>query len=253
LFSRVEVRSGRRARGRIADVLAQILSRGQHIESQLSVVARQNPVVDWLLAMLQELPEEDAPVTYWLIGIITGVFIIEIGMTRLYGLPRIQVFSTGLFGVYPTIAWTVSPILHRDPLHWFASVVGLVFLGAAVERHWARRRYLGFLLIAGYGATAAGVVSMRLFTDSQLAYYGTSGIVFALAGFALVHLPWSHLRVTKVEWFGALVGGVALLQVIFDPFTGPYLHPGWINGGHLAGFVIGALAGRYNWSGCDLR
>lgn len=223
------------------------------IKSRLSELARSNPLVNWLLEMIQEIPEEDAPVTYSLIGVITGIFVIEIGMTKVYGLSQIQVFSTGLFGVYPTVAWILAPLLHRGPLHWIASVVGLVFLGTAVERHWPRLRYIGFLLLAGYGATAAGVLVMRAFTDSQLAFYGTSGIVFALAGFALVHLPWSHLRVTRVEWFASFVGVIALLQLLIDPLTGPYFDPHWINGGHTAGFVIGGVAAWRNWNRCDLK
>jgi membrane associated rhomboid family serine protease len=228
-------------------------SQGLQVISWLSEVARSNPVVDWLLEMVQEIPEEDAPVTYSLICLITIVFIIEIGMTLFYGLPQIHIFSTGLFGVYPTVGWIAAPLLHRGVLHWISSVGGLVFLGTAVERHWPRWRFLGFLLIAGYGATAAGALVMRAFTESQLAFYGTSGIVFALAGFALIHLPWSHIRVTRVEWFAAFIGVVALLQVIAEPLTGPYFDPYWINGGHAAGFVIGGMAARYDWHNCNLR
>jgi membrane associated rhomboid family serine protease len=228
-------------------------SRSVQVISWLSRLARRNPVVDWLLEMVQGIPEEDAPVTYSLICLITIIFIIEIGMTLFYGLPQIRIFSTGLFGEYPTAGWIAAPLLHRGLLHWIASVGGLLFLGTAVERHWSRWRFVGFLLIAGYGATAAGALVMRAFTKSQLAFYGTSGIVFALAGFALIHLPWSHSRVTRVEWFAAFIGVVALLQVIVDPLTGPYFDPYWINGGHMAGFVIGGMATRYDWHNCDLK
>lgn len=233
--------------------LTQRLTKSFHVKSQLSELARSNPVVAWLLEMFHELPEEDAPVTYSLIGVITGIFIIEIGMTQFYGFPHIRVFSTGIFGVYPMVAWIASPFLHSGLLHWIASVIGLVFLGTAVERHWPRWRYIGFLVVAGYGATAVGAVVMRAFTDSQLAFYGTSGIVFALAGFAFLHLPSSHLRLTRVEWFAAFIGIVAFLHVITDPLTGPYFDPHWINGGHAAGFVIGGLAARYDWNHCNLK
>lgn len=223
------------------------------IKPWLSEIAQRYPLVNWLLEMVGEISEEDTPVTYSLIGIITGIFIIEIGMTRLYGLPQIQIFSTGLFGLYPKVAWIAAPLLHSGLLHWLASVVGLVFLGTAVERHWPQWRYLGFLIIAGYGATAAGALVMGAFTDSQLAFYGTSGIVFALAGFALVHPPWSHLRVRRIEWFAAFIGVIALLQILIDPLTGPYFDPYWINGGHTAGFVIGGVAAWYDMNNCDLK
>lgn len=216
-------------------------------------LARSNPLVGWLLDMGQELPDRDAPITYSLIGVITGIFIVEIGLTQFYGLSNIRVFSTGLFGVYPGVAWIAAPLLHSGTLHWAASVIGLVFLGAAVERHWLRWRYVGFLLFAGYGATVGGVLMMQAFTDSQLAYYGSSGIVFSLAGFALYHSPWSHIRVTRIEWFAAFIGIISFLQVLVDPLTGPYFDPYWINGGHAAGFVIGLVAARYDLNKCELK
>lgn len=219
----------------------------------MTKLTQNNPLINWLLEMVKEISEKDAPITYSLIGIITGVFIVEVGMTRFYGLPQIQVFSSGLFGVYPKVAWIAAPLLHSGLLHWMASVVGLVFLGTAVERHWPQWRYLGFLIITGYGATAVGALVMGAFTDSQLAFYGTSGIVFALAGFALVHLPWSHVQVTQVEWFAAFIGVIALLQILIDPLTGPYFDPYWINGGHTAGFVIGGVAAWCDMNNCDLK
>lgn len=209
-------------------------------------------VAAWLVQMVEDLSEEQAPITYSLVVLGTAVFLAEIVATFYYGLSSMQVFATGIFGVYPGVAWLLSPLLHRDPFHFLGNMVVLVFAGAAVERHWTRWRYIGFLIGSGYGATAAGAVLIHLFAGGQIAFYGLSGVGFALAGFALSHLPWSHLRLSRPEWFAVGIGFLALLTVVVDPFTDPYLHYKWINGGHLAGFVLGVYAGKAKWAHCDL-
>jgi membrane associated rhomboid family serine protease len=90
------------------------------------------------------------------------------------------------------------------------------------------------------------------FSDQQLAFYGTSGIIYALAGYSLTHLPRKHDGLDLVEMFAIFIGFVALVSVLVDPFTGPYFEPRWINGGHTSGFLIGAAVGWFELSGCDL-
>jgi membrane associated rhomboid family serine protease len=41
-----------------------------------------------------------------------------------------------------------------------------------------------------------------------------------------------------------------LLSVLFDVFTGPYFTAQWMNGGHISGFVIGAVVGWSDLSRC---
>lgn len=209
-----------------------------------------NPVLDWLVEAVREYPEMEAPVTYTLVGVITGVFIVEVGMTLYLSLSRIQVFSTGVFGVYPWLAWPAAPFMHRGVPHFVGSIFGLVVLGLPLERHWSRWKYIGFLVVSGYFATAAGAVFMLLFADQQIAFYGTSGIVYALAGFALTHLLRSHTSLTRIEWIAVLMGVISLASVVIDPFIGPYFNEYWINGGHISGFVLGALVGWFSSMQC---
>lgn len=144
--------------------------------------------------------------------------------------------------------------LHKGVGHVVVNVVFIVFLGAAVERHWPWKRYLVFLVVAGYVSIAVGAAVKLAFADDPVAFLGASGILFALAGYAFVHhLTWSHTQMSRVEWFASFFGALLLLVVLADIVAGPYVDPDWFNGGHAGGFVVGALAGRFGWSRCGLR
>lgn len=208
--------------------------------------------VVWSISMLEDAASEDAPITYLFVSFVTLVFLTEVGVTAILGLQSIQVFATGLFGVHPRVAWVLSPFLHRGPSHYVANMVAFAFAGVAIERHWSKRRFAGFLLISGYLPTVAGAALMMAFSSTQVAFYGSSGMGFAMTGFAIGHLPWAHLRLTRPEWFAVGLGFLSLLTVLLDPFTGPYFHPDWINGGHATGFVIGLYAAKSQLAECDV-
>jgi membrane associated rhomboid family serine protease len=175
--------------------------------------------------------------------VVAAVFLVEVVLTAVLGLQSVQVFATGLFGVYPWIAWPFSPILHRGILHFAATLIGLTIVGIPVERYWGRRRYTAFLLVTGYVTVILGAGFMAVFSDKQLAFYGTSGVVYALAGFSLTYLPSRGKDLELIGWFAVFIGVVAFVDVLVDPFTGPYFAPKWINGGHTSGFIIGAAIG----------
>lgn len=194
---------------------------------------------------LRENWDRQAPVTYAVIGFVVGIFAVEVVFTLTRGLAGIHVFATGLFGVAPYVAWPLSPFLHRGSLHFGSSLVGLWLLGVPVEQYWTRWRYAAFLLASGYVATAVGVATMAPFTTKSVAFYGSSGMIFALGGFALVYFPRWFGEVKTSEWLATFVGAVALLTVVIDPLTGPYLTAEWINGGHLGGLVVGLVVGLW--------
>jgi len=193
---------------------------------------------------------EEAPVTYSLIGVITGVFLIEIWLTHSLSLRGIRVLAAGIFATNPLLAWSISPFLHNGFSHFLANTLLLFALGVPVERHWSWWKYAGFLIFSGYISIGFGAGNILLFSDKQAAFYGISGSVFALAGFALVHLLQDHSRLKRNELLAVLGGIAALLTVLIDPLTGPYFGPSWINGGHLSGFVVGSLVGWLRSSSC---
>ncbi len=205
----------------------------------------ENPVLDAVWEAVRENWNRRAPVTYAVIGFVVGIFAFEVVFTLTRGLAGIQVFATGLFGVAPYLAWPLSPFLHRGVLHLGSSLAGLWLLGLPVEEHWRRWRYVAFLLASGYIATTVGVVTMAPFTGKNIAFYGSSGMIFALGGFAVVFFPRWFGEVETSEWLATLVGAVAVVTVAVDPLTGPYLTPDWVNGGHLGGLVVGMVVGRW--------
>jgi membrane associated rhomboid family serine protease len=209
------------------------------------------PVLSRVQTDIREYITSDATVTYLVISLIAVIFLIEILMTALTSLGSIQVFATGIFGVHPVVAWPLSPVLHSGVLHFAASVFGLLIVGVPVETHWSRTRYTVFLILTGYGTIAAGAGVLWLFSDQSVAFYGTSGVIYALAGHSLTHLPRQHTELDLLERFAVIVGVLALLSVIFDLLTGPYVTAQWVNGGHASGFVIGAIVGWTSWSRCS--
>lgn len=147
----------------------------------------------------QQYRNATSPVTYALMTVVAAVFLIEVLLTAALGLQSIRVFATGIFGVHPRVAWTFSPVLHRGILHFVATLIGLTVVGIPIEKYWRRRRYAVFLILTAYVTIASGAVFMSMFSDDQLAFYRTSGVVYALAGFSLTHLTRHHDDLNVVE------------------------------------------------------
>jgi len=203
----------------------------------------ENPAVSGLKTAYQEYLEANATVTYVLMTVVAAVFLTEVVLAAVLGLQNVRIFATGLFGIHPWIAWPFSPVLHRGILHFAATLTGLTVVGSPIEKYWDRRRYAAFLTLTAYITVLSGAVFMSVFSDEQLAFYGTSGVIYALAGFSLTHLTKRHDDLNLVEWLAVVIGIAALIDVLIDPLTGPYFAPNWINGGHTSGFVIGSAIG----------
>jgi membrane associated rhomboid family serine protease len=199
----------------------------------------------------QQYRDSDSTITYLLMNLVAAVFLIEILVTALLGLGSVWTFATGIFGVYPSIGWALSPVLHEGIRHFAASLIGLTVVGLPIEKHWSRKRYIVFLIVTGYATILAGAAVLDTFSNQQVAFYGTSGIIYALAGFSLTHLPRRHDNLDLTEKFAVLIGFFALVSVVLDPLTGTYLEPKWINGGHMSGFLIGTAVGWLELSCCD--
>ncbi len=200
---------------------------------------------------LGEYSESNSPVSNVLLGLITFVFIGQAIGTTLVSVDSIQTFSTGLFGVHPGVAWILAPVLHRDVSHFIFSVVGVLLLGLPMERHWSRGRFILFLVVTGYVSVASGAVVLMSFSDGPTAFYGTSGNIYALAGYALTHMVRKHDDFLRIEWVSVLIGVAAIIDVMRDVLMGPYFDPQWFNGGHLSGLAIGILIGVLGLSKCQ--
>jgi len=208
-----------------------------------NIFLRDNPLRQEFKTALAQYQATSAPVTYGLILIVTAVFAAEVALTVLLEVRSIRVFATGSFKLHPELAWLFAPILHAGGRHFLANVGGLLVLGIPVEQQVTTRRFWIFLLATAYLSTLGGWLSKAAFTTTPIAVYGISGTVFALAGYALVHFGRDTDRLPAFEWVAMLFGLAAAVTVAYDLFTGQYLHPEWINGGHTTGLVIGLLAG----------
>lgn len=206
------------------------------------LLVREEPPLKLLKSASQQYLDAEAPITYWLITLMIVVFIGEIILSTAFGTSSIQVFATGSFKLFPVLAWTFAPLLHQGVMHFLGNVAGLAIFGLPLEKQLPPRRYVAFIIIAGYVSTAFGAAFLAPFTEKGLAFYGTSGVVFALAGFSLIHFAPKSNELDVIEWIALLFGIGAMFTVIMDVFTGPYLHSNWINGGHMSGFITGIVA-----------
>ena len=194
------------------------------------------------------------PITQILIIVIGVVFIGElVGAALFTESNSVRIFSTGIFGVHPWIAWPLSPVLHKGLGHFLTSILFALLFGIPVEKHWNWNAYSAFIVVTGYATIVFGAGSLWLFSNSQLAFYGTSGIIYALAGYSFTHFSLEHEDLELTEKIALIFGVIALLTVVFDIITGPYLTPDWINGGHLSGFVIGGLVGYFGLNECNVE
>lgn len=201
------------------------------------------PEPSWYRDALKEYITQDSPVTYTVIGLIFGIFTAEVYFMYTKDLTSPQLFATGLFDIAPFIAWPLAPILHKGVFHLVGSIFGIFFLGIPVEKDLGKRMYTAFLVASGYLSTAIGAGVMLLFADGGIAFYGSSGIVFALAGYAVVALPRGVRALERFETVAVFIGAISVGFVVLDPVTGPYLTVDWVNGGHLGGLIVGIVVG----------
>jgi membrane associated rhomboid family serine protease len=214
-----------------------------------TLFVRDNPLRQEFKTAFAQYRASGAPVTLTLIWIVTTVFAAEVALTVLFGVRSIRVFATGSFKLYPELAWLFAPVLHAGLGHFLVNIGGLLTVGIPLELQFTNRRFGIFLLATAYFSTVGGLVAKAVFTTTPIAVYGISGTVFALAGYALIHFGRSSEHLKAFEWVALLVGFAAATTVAVDFFTGPYLHPEWINGGHATGFMIGVLVGEWRY-GC---
>jgi len=201
------------------------------------------PVSDTLREAKEQYQSAAAPVTKTLIWIVLAVFASQVIATTLLGARSIQVLAGGSFKLFPTLAWLLAPVLHAGIGHLVANIGSLYVLGIPIEQYFSPRRFAFFIVATAYLSTAGGWLLQSLFTSQQIAMYGISGTAFALGGFALVKYGTAEERLPAYQLFALVLGLAALIIVAGDPFTGPYFHPDWINGGHVTGFLIGLIAG----------
>jgi membrane associated rhomboid family serine protease len=204
-------------------------------------------------ALGRQLIGRSAPVTKRLLYAIAGVFLLEGALSAWLGAP-LSVAAGMLFVETPLVAWLLSPFLHIGVLHFTANYLLLWVLGVAIEPTMTRDRYVGLVVVGAAVAGLGAYLSLAPFTTEPIAAYGASGVVYALAMYALitpiaatlsgaVPLEAALTDTQEIVQLAALLGVAAALTVVLDIARGPALVAGGVNGAHLGGAAVGMAAG----------
>lgn len=217
--------------------------------SSFSLIDRlvQPPPGVYLVEALSQYRDKEAPWIFGLIALVSGIFVLEVFLTIAVGAKSVEVIATGLFGVAPLIAWPLSPFIHQGIFHFSANIGGLLLFGIPLEAQLADSKYVTLLGVAAVVSTVVGSILFSVTTTGPIAYYGISGVLYALAGYAVTHYTRKPDSLEPIEWL-ALLGGVSAgVAVVSNILMGVVLSEHPVNGGHVSGFVIG-LALAWWWS-----
>ena len=169
-------------------------------------------------------------VTFVLIGINVGVYLVELltgaGLSANTG----WIYEHGvLYG--PAVAdgdwWRLisAPFLHYGILHLGLNMLVLWFIGPPLEEYFGRWRYLLVYIVSGLAGSAGALI----WSPNALTV-GASGAIWGIMGAALV------LEARRIYVFGGQAMGLVVMNAVFT-----FLVPGVSIGGHVGGFVGGAL------------
>jgi len=185
------------------------------------------------------LTRQGPVVTFTLIGINVGVFLLELllgaGINAQTGwiyehgvLVSEWPFSYGIGGVAKGDWWRLlsAAFLHYGPLHLGMNMLVLWFIGPALEDYFGHARYALLYLVSGLaGSAGALLVSPNALT------VGASGAIWGLMGAAVV------LEARRIYVFGGQAMGLVVFNLLIT-----LVIPGVSLGGHIGGGIGGAVA-----------
>lgn len=193
--------------------------------------------VNRLREVLSQYKSRPSPYSQILILGITLVFFLQFSLARLLDASSVEILMPYLFINYPLPLWILAPFLHRDLGHLLVNV-SLVVLLLPLESRISKKTFASIIIISGYLATyAAGLYLLAFGNKPNVSYYGTSGFVYGLSGFALLKTPTLSNR-EDPDWITFLVGFSALIVVVGDLLSF-FESPLALNPGHVFGFLGG--------------
>lgn len=191
-----------------------------------------------LQKLVRQYRNRPSPYTRLLILGVSLIFLLELAVVHFLDAPSVKVLMDYLFIHYPLSMWVLAPFLHRGVGH-FAANVGILWLLLPAESYLSDRSYGGLFFGAGVFSTYFGGWYLLMYgSKPNVAFYGISGFVYGLAGFALLYTVFSNRSWKDADWITFSIGLSALIVVGIDLLTA-IGSPLALNPGHLFGFAFG--------------
>lgn len=178
----------------------------------------------------RSLSQSGPIVTFALIGMNVGVFLLEILMGAGLSAQSGWIYVHGvLYG--PAVAdgdwWRLitAPFLHYGPLHLGMNMLVLWFIGPALEEYFGHARYALVYIASGLAGSAGALI----WSPNALTV-GASGAIWGLMGAALV------LEARRIWVFGGQAMGLVIFNLAIT-----FVIPGISIGGHIGGLIGGGL------------
>ena len=189
----------------------------------------------------------------WFAGTLIGVFVLDLVFERWFGSDAL--FRHGALsshGLRDGEVWSLLTyaLLHGNLTHLVVNILGLFFVGRALQDTLGARR-LGWLTAAGaLGGAAAWLAAHFSRGDSVV---GASAVVMAyLTVFACIN-PWRRMTVLlffilpltiQPVWLMVFLGGIDLLGFVTQELPGSGSLHGFAHSAHLGGMAAGWLFHR---------
>src|ERR687896_1597696 len=172
-----------------------------------------------------------ALVTKVLVGLNVGIYLLELALGGEINGTGNEIYGDGvLYG--PAVAngdwWRLitAAFLHYGPVHLAFNMLVLWWFGPTLEQALGSSRFLLLYVASGLAGSAGA-----LLLSPNSATVGASGAIYGLFGAILV-----------LERQGTYIFGGSVIPLLIINFAITFFFPGISIGGHVGGFVGGALA-----------
>ncbi|UIP00670.1 rhomboid family intramembrane serine protease [Halobaculum sp. CBA1158] len=199
-------------------------------------------------ALVREYRAARTRTTLALVALTSVVFLLQVAGAYLTGAPSVRALTAFLFLTGDDAVYLLSLFLHRGAPHFLSNALVLVVL-APQERHFSPRGYWLFVVTGALLTLGVGYAVLLAYSpESRVAFYGISGLGYALGGFALVRGLRHRRDCSPLDVVAAIVGLSSVVEVAGNLFVSLPGAPAGVNGGHLSGLAFGLAVGAM-WRG----
>jgi membrane associated rhomboid family serine protease len=186
-----------------------------------------------LAAQVERIPQDRLPLVTAALALgCVAVFVSEASRFGLFPDADELLGAGGASGDAPWWTLLTANVLHGNPIHLVLNLVALIVLGWLLERELGWLRFGLLCLVAGVAA-----MGLAILIQPNAVTVGVSGVLFGIAGFALVR------DTHRTRALGAVAWSIVPVGLIYT-FLTPHVSIGAHLGGLLAGLAVGFLHAR---------